>query len=660
MNPTYQHQWPPPAEPNKRILFIAAAVALICAVTMAVFLVNRHEPAGGRPVGEAVAALRQQPATAVQVGYFDPRGSSITGSFTVTADGTASGKLTDPVTGAADYVAGDGEVAVRGDTAWWSRRAPKQVGGVQKRWVTPTVSPFPVDVPAAFGPAGLADTVQRILDGGTPAPVDGGFRGRPATGFERDGWTVLLTEASPHRVLWLGGPLTAIGPIKPVRLTNSKPGFRYAFSPLAVPEPPYVSVTVPDVPAGAERTTREAVAKVLPPAAPAAGQATAPPPEQAAVIPKAPAFEATVNAGNCTGPTCSWTVTVTNTGNAAGQASVIATASPGMPTRTIVVGTLKPGQSRTTPPMTFPNPAPAVPGRNTQVSLTFTADVFSPQLNGPAPAAESRLRNRGLDPATSTTLRQLDPAQYATALKALDVMSRRSGFNPATVMGGVEKAITQGALPELQALVRSGRLENPQDLAEKLNNLTFEIDPDPSAPQPADDRIGYRREIQVAAQTLRTDPNARVLLDGVQRVNGRNYRVDVLIRHPASSGSPDTAIQAKTVSSTKLVGNLKTALKQLNGRGGVDRAIGAAESAPPGSTRVALLFLEPAAGRFHAASRADLERLLGRVARSDVMKDWCVDGRAQADEVVMVNQVGTHRWTKAQMSAVLRVDVPCA
>lgn len=151
-----------------------------------------------------------------------------------------------------------------------------------------------------------------------------------------------------------------------------------------------------------------------------------------------------------------------------------------------------------------------------------------------------------------------------------------------------------------------------------------------------------------------------MLLDGAERVGGRNYKVDVLIRKNGSQRSRDVAIQIKTVSSDRLASNLKTALKQLNGRSGIDPAIGAPESAPPGSTRVALIYLEPAAWSMHAMGRADLEWVLGRRSRNEVLKDWCFNGKAQADEVVIVNQAGTHRWTRDQMNTLLRVDGLCA
>ncbi len=58
----------------------------------------------------------------------------------------------------------------------------------------------------------------------------------------------------------------------------------------------------------------------------------------------------------------------------------------------------------------------------------------------------------------------------------------------------------------------------------------------------------------------------------------------------------------------------------------------------------------------HAADRAGLERRLTGGGRTVLLRDWCVDGAAQADEVLIVNQVGTHRWSKEQFNALLDVS----
>ncbi|BCY12315.1 hypothetical protein [Actinoplanes sp. L3-i22] len=101
-----------------------------------------------------------------------------------------------------------------------------------------------------------------------------------------------------------------------------------------------------------------------------------------------------------------------------------------------------------------------------------------------------------------------------------------------------------------------------------MSQLSFEIDPDPDAPQPANGTIGFRREVQVAAITLRADPQARVLLDGTKEIDGRKYKADLLIERKNSGRTETEAFQIKTVSSDKLISNLIDALRQLNGRKG--------------------------------------------------------------------------------------------
>ncbi|GLW27972.1 hypothetical protein [Actinoplanes regularis] len=669
-----------PVRPRRRAVLPAVSLALICAVTTTLFLLTR-EKTGADAIGAAADRLYDQSATAVEVTYADPDGESISGKFTLDDELNATGTITDPVAGAADLVEYTAYSAVRGDADWWSRRNPDQAGALRKKWATPSADPFPVELTGNFDPGSLAHLLTQVRDHGTVIPVEDPFRGRRVAGMTWNGWSVLVTTESPQTLVWLGGPITRSGPIKPVSWARPQAGprsatptafhptsayaggphpARYALAPVAVPQPPYVSVTVNDAPDGAAQSVQRAVAKVLPEAARSGGlPAPEEPPVEGSVLPKLPHFESTVNATNCTTPTCRWTVTVTNTGTAAGRASVVATVSPGMPTRTISIGTLQPGESRTTAPMTFANPAPRVAGRTTQVPVDYTADIFSPDLAGASAAVINRLRSRGIEIPNASILNNGDEVQKAIAYRALDVMSGRAGFRPGKVLAAVENAFRQNAVPELQTLTQSGRLENPQDLAEKLSQLDFEIDPDPTAPQPDKGRIGFRREVQVAVTTLRADPRARVLLDGVKAVGGRRYRVDLLVERAVSGRTETEAFQIKTVSSDKLNANLRTALRQLNGRNPAASSTGVAEHAPPGSRRIALIYLEPAAGWIQAADRAGLERKLTGSGRSSLLADWCVDGTAQADEVLIVNQLGTHRWSKEQMNALLDVSGQC-
>jgi len=62
----------------------------------------------------------------------------------------------------------------------------------------------------------------------------------------------------------------------------------------------------------------------------------------------------------------------------------------------------------------------------------------------------------------------------------------------------------------------------------------------------------------------------------------------------------------------------------------------------------------------HAADRAGDERKLTGGGRAILLRDWCVEGVAQAEEVLIINQTGTHRWSKEQVNALLDVSGRCA
>ncbi|BCJ40236.1 hypothetical protein GCM10010168_30940 [Actinoplanes ianthinogenes] len=274
-----------------------------------------------------------------------------------------------------------------------------------------------------------------------------------------------------------------------------------------------------------------------------------------------------------------------------------------------------------------------------------------PGKGGPSAALADRLRSRGIEITTALSLDSGHGEQTTIAYRALDVMSARPGFQADDVLTAVENTYRRGLLPELQTLTQSGRLDNPQDLTDTLNHLDFEHDIGAAPSQRDKGQVGYRHEVELAATTLRADPQARVLLNGVKQAGGRRYHVDLLVERTAGT----EAIQVKTVSDDQLIANLGSALRQLNGR----NRDAATEQAPPGSKRIAQIYLEPAAGPVHAADRAGLERVLGGSDRNTVLSDWCVSGAAQADEVRIVNQLGVQQWTKDQMTALLGATGQC-
>ncbi|GAA4588422.1 hypothetical protein BJY16_008560 [Actinoplanes octamycinicus] len=592
-----------PDAPRRAFLWIGIALLLALAAGGGLVYL-RTRPAGSPSAMDAAAqaatALRGQKAASLKVSFFDQTGVDVTGDLTVTAGGTAHGTLTDAGGGKADYLASGEDTAVRGDEAWWARRDAARVGALKGLWVRPEALAFPIEA-AALEPDSLAGMIDWVRNDGASAPDVTSVAGQPVVGLRRDGWTFLFTRAAPHRLLWFGGATQERAPIAPLQPGNA---FTYQSSDMAPPTPPYVSVLVNPPPGDAKAT-------------PFPGDTVA---EDKTAV-KRPKFDVVVNASTCRTATCTWSVTVTNKGNASGEASVIASVSPGMPqTEVRSLGIVQPGASATTATMSFPNPAPT----NQDVSADYRAEVFSKELHGSNLKVMRRLQEDGIVVGRSELLSGLDPSQMPTALLALDGMRKAARFDPDKAVQAMENAVTYRALPEVGELVRSGRLENPEILYTKLPNLIFEYDT--GAPgTPVHEKLGSRRQLQIAAGMLRQDPAARVALDGVEVLDGKKYRADVLVHAP---GKPPSAIQAKSVSSDSVAANVRSALAELQ------------KSAPPNSARVVWLHLEAPAGYPHAAGRDYFDAVF-----DDVGSDLC----KKADEVVVVNQAGLQRWTKQQL-----------
>ncbi|WIM94350.1 hypothetical protein ACTOB_006369 [Actinoplanes oblitus] len=579
--------------PRRHLVLIC--VALLLAVAAAGSLVYLRTRSGDSPdpkaaAAQAAAALRGQDAASLKVTFFDQTGLDVTGDLTVTAGGTAQGTLTDAGGGKAEFRAARDDTAIRGDEAWWARRDAARVGALKGLWVRPEGLAFPIETPA-LQPESLAGMVDWVRNDGTAASDVTSVAGQPVVGLRRGGWTFLFSRAEPHRLVWFGGAVQDRAPIAPLQPGTAA---RYRSSQMAPPTPPYVSALVDPAPADARIADFPDDAVV----------------EEKATV-KRPAFDVTVNATTCRTTTCTWSVTVTNTGSAAGTASVVASVSPGMPeTRVISLGTMQPGAIRSTATMSFRNPAPT----NRDVSADYRAEVFAKELHGPNLKLIRRLQESGVVVGRSETLTGLDPSQLPTALLVLDAMRAAPHFDAGKAVDAMENAVTYGALPELGELVRSGRLENPEILYPKLQNLIFEYDT--GAPgTPFHEKLGSRRQLQIAAGILLEDPAAKVTLDGA---------ADVLVHTGQNTTS---AIQTRSVSSDSVTTNLRGALKEL------------ARDAPPGSTRVVWLHLEAPSGPAHAAGRDYFDAALKK-AGSDLCK--------KADEVVVVNQSGVQRWTRQQ------------
>ncbi|GAB3816694.1 hypothetical protein GCM10027605_66160 [Micromonospora zhanjiangensis] len=583
---------------------IAGALVLLLGIAAVVFVVRYVSDSPASALRGAADRIRSAPAVQVGVTYRDAGGHTINGQFTVTGDNLASGTVTDPLGGRADLVVGAGTSAVRGDADWWARRSPKQVRAITGQWVRPEPGvAFPFDIAAVLNPTALAKRVESLATAARRNDETTEDDDKVRTVVSGD-WTALFDTGGDRKLRWLGGPLDPNLVTQPAayhdnddnRSAGVTPAHRTGpdtsgrstvvaparYDPIAIP--PYVAITPEPTGSDAATGTQAAVAKVLPEASPAvpSGAVSAPsapgPAAQRNVKPGYATFDLVSTAQDCNTPMCTWTVTVTNTGTAAGSGVLYASVTPGMPLVTFPVN-LPVGGTFTTPPMTFPNPAPIIRGKNTQITITYTTWLFNPSF-GHDPALPNRLATRGVNP---NTLVQIDPGYMPSVLKLLDQMTSHVGAGDTTTgpnaVTAMDTAIRAGMLPELKTIAESGRLENPEDLTTKLKNVVQ--DTLPGSPDPVADKIGFRREVEQAAEILRQDPRARVVLDGAIRnpVTGELDGADVLDTVNKS------AFQLKSVSSERLIHAIKIAINQLNGLRGVDVSSGIRQQAPPGTAR---------------------------------------------------------------------------
>jgi hypothetical protein len=186
-----------------------------------------------------------------------------------------------------------------------------------------------VDVAATLGPPALARLVRDLADRSpmeqlvTTEDADTAIvDGQPVVTVRAGDWTALISAGSPRRLVWLGGPLNADGPLRPIVFRRGDTGrivpaawsghARTGVEPVPVAQPPYVSITPVPVGAAEAEATRVAVAWVVPPAKPAVDQGdrrrcrlrTAPSPSS---LP----WNAGVTLPTASPPLCTWSMTVT-------------------------------------------------------------------------------------------------------------------------------------------------------------------------------------------------------------------------------------------------------------------------------------------------------------------------------------------------------------
>ncbi|GAA4258162.1 hypothetical protein GCM10022255_077790 [Dactylosporangium darangshiense] len=573
---------PPPHSERRSVLIglLAAALIMIAVVGVGVALAvrDRGGPAA-QAVEDAVRALAAAPGVGLQLTFAGPDGEAVDADLTFTSDGTGSGTITDPGGGRAEVRNSGLHTYVRADAAWWSRRAPEKLSGLAGRWIEPEPGvALPIGIGLALTPRALAGSIDSAVSGVDPKTIGAvDWRGRAADIVQYHDWTVAVTKTSPPSVVWLGGPLTDNGPLQPAGRSGG--GQQVA-----------IALAEPDGDALAQ--ARAAVAELLTPAAAGLTSAGAPAPSAAPPaapervsqfqvgVTAAPRWAIRANAPACESSQCVWSVTVTNVGTATAEATVLAGVAPGTQVRTVPLGALQPGAWATTPVMTFANPG----------SVRYSVQVYSPTLDGPDPAPRKRLVALGVDPSQSPVVNELDPALQQQLLAAADLMTRgRTSLGadePSQVVGALEWLVADRLLPDLQAIVASGRLDDPANLAARLGQRDA------------------RRAVELTASLLRADPAAHVRLGGAGAAltdvtNQRAYRI-----------LPDPA------------------------------------QAPPGPATTAVLYLEPT-GPEHNLDRAGLEAFYQAPEHHRRLDDaLCPGGAPVADELLIVNRAGSARWAK--------------
>ncbi|MRH92796.1 hypothetical protein GFY24_36175 [Nocardia sp. SYP-A9097] len=645
-------------EPRPRPVVVAICLLLVLAslTTYGAIRLALKTFSESSPVSLSAAAdlLAKAPALSMRVVYSDVDGRQVSGDVVVTSERDTAGVITDPVGGRADLVATADRSAVQGDSDFWARRAPKKAGQLRNQWVRPNRgSEFPVDIPSTLNPTSLADFVRSLSDAAT---VDGDIEvidGKRVRTLVSGGWTAALSTED-GALLWLSGPVRPGWGVRPAGVqidlgTETTVGPKPA-APLIDPvdndaDLPHISIAPAPTEAG---PTKDRVDKVLPPAA---APSTVPQAPKAMPNENDPApfidFKISGNTPDCWTPTCSWTVTVTNTGNTAGDATVIASATPGMATQEISLGVIAAGASATTPPMTFANPTPKPgPGQTNTIRIQYAASIFSTARDGSDDGAFRDARQR-------ITAQNGDPKRLLVADSTLmpDIWRaflQMTDHAPAdtvvleSAIEAVDTAVGKELLPEVSALVKSGRLQNPQDLPKQISDAVKA------------NNDGRLYEIQRAARLVRENPTARVILDGyLEMVNPatgqqEKYGADIL----------DTAnrigYQLKVVTGPRVPANINDAIDQLNGVKGRNDQTGVWQNAPPGYQKVVEIHVDPQSARFSNSDKAWIENTL-RYAQN--LQLCGPDGIPRVDLLIIENSRDTFQWRKEEFGAVF--GSPC-
>lgn len=590
----------------------------------------------------AAQALSALPAVNLSMVYAPAEHAPLTrANLTVNSAGQAAGTLGEPVTGKSALAWSGDQLYLKGDSAFWAQQNPQFGHDLTSagHWVAPEkrsgyymLDSFGVNA-GSLTPASLAALVRKVTSDPEAVRQDGAtFQGRKALSYTSQGWTVLLSDESPYSVLAIGGDPSGDSPVKsaawhPARRTGqaAEPA-DYRTNAVSADDSDFSSYLLlapkpatPEQTAAVRTTTASAVASAVPPATSA----------EAVSKTMGPAFTITSNdAYLCTTNPCSYSVTVTNSGDQAGAATLYLN-MPQVPTGPHPLGTLRPKQSKTVSG-TRPNIAP--PGKT--VTFTDYAWVYSTAAYGPDPEVGSRLHARNLRPDDLSFSTPLQP----TVAGLLDAMTKDRPTSD-TAAGSkatdaIEAANARGELPDLGKIVDSGRLTNPQDLRDIL---------------PTIDKTDNQRVLQQIALLLQTDPRAHVTWTAPAAAGKAAPPADYLYNTTERGRQVERAVKAETVRSPAELGSkARLGAAQLNGEQ-PDSRTGGGRKVRPGYERVLRLDLEASVGPLlDLAITQDLEHTLSTDPRFQPLRDsLCEPNGAgpRVNRLVVVNASGTHQWT---------------
>ncbi|MEU9498034.1 hypothetical protein [Streptomyces sp. NPDC048196] len=655
----------PAGRPGRRRLYGSLALGAAIIVTAGLLWPNSPDGPDGSSTGTggtsgetrtadapargaaAAKELQKLPGLHLRAVYGPGSGKPQTeADLTVTADGKATGTLRMPVTGQAAMAWSGSQLYLKGDKEFWAQQNPHYGGDVSSsgHWVAPVkrdgyymLDSFGINA-GSLNPKSLASLVRTVTSDPSVVTEDAGsMQGRKVTSYSAGGRMVILADAAPHTLFAIGANPADASPVRTaawprttgsaVRLAAYGDGDGY-YNPYLVAKP--------------EPATDKEVAAARADAAEAQG--TAVPPLTSAekvAASQGPVFTTTFNSPYlCSSNPCSYSFTVTNTGDEPGDAT-LHVAFPGTSERVHPLGTLAPGQSKGVSGIR-PNVAA---GTGKTVRHTDYSWVYSTAVYGPDPKVAQRLHARELEPGDVFVATPLEPL----AANLLDLMTKNA--EPADTQTN-EKAVealraanSRGQLPLLMTIAASGRLANPQDLADSLSTT---------------DEIGGARVLQQVAHLLKTDPKARVWFDGGYKAgDGQTYKTDYIFTSSRDGQEIRRAVQVKTIEAwKKLWPRIAEATRQLNGenkKGKAQQGKRGPEKAPPGFERVVQINLEPSVGQGFFYGKADLERVLRHKNYAQARQNLCMEnGAFGLDRLVIVNSTGTHEWTDLS-----KLDVPC-